>query len=605
MAPKGNWKASKEHSGIAGLIQRDTGVWCVRVAFTREEQLAWRQIHKKSKTYLQRSLKTKDLGLAKTFYPEVYSAIREELTRVMVASGNIDRLPPVDRMKYGVGRRYEEMVNVMAAPPSADAAVLMDQIGGLLSRLTELEPSKASVIEQQLNQVVANAIATELQDGAVNVVDEQGLAATPENLSIAETSLQFAYQTAIEQVEAKGRRGVFAVESEGHKQLVEAASMDGMKGGLRIWDLLDAYLQVKPGIGVNVIKARKRKSQQWIDFIGSDLVDAITSANVVTYHRHLAKEMQENIRQGKTGPSDLSTVKGVNDKCTHLKMLVGTWNKIHAGQPDEQLPSVEFMLLEESSATKKERKLKQRTKATTEEAKLALMRVATEEAADPFRLGSRADIAGQRHGAWKALLLMDNTTLRRIEVAWLQWKHVIKYQGIWVLDVTVSKTEAGIRYIPLNSVLCRILLPLKEKVNDPEAWIVDNGGQVNQSPQQKISDFCCRRAKVLGLGDKVNPHSWRHKAGGELGVSAPEGVKRALMGHAGGVTQKYWSDCMESLVEFVENLGTRDEQLLKAMDALVESAEPGPTQFAKVQPALTEEERKARILAEVEEAVAG
>lgn len=52
---------------------------------------------------------------------------------VMVASGNIDRLPPVDRMKYGVGRRYEEMVNVMTAPPSKEAAVLMDQIGGLLS----------------------------------------------------------------------------------------------------------------------------------------------------------------------------------------------------------------------------------------------------------------------------------------------------------------------------------------------------------------------------------------------------------------------------------------------------------------------------------------
>ena len=61
---------------------------------------------------------------------------------VMVASGNIDRLPPVDRMKYGVGRRYEEMVNVMTAPPSKEAAVLMDQIGGLLSRLTELKPSK-------------------------------------------------------------------------------------------------------------------------------------------------------------------------------------------------------------------------------------------------------------------------------------------------------------------------------------------------------------------------------------------------------------------------------------------------------------------------------
>ena len=133
VAPKGNFKSDKQHSGTPGLIQRGNGKWAVKVNFTKEEQAAWLKVRRERKRYIQVSLRTDSLELARQTHPEELLKIRKEISQVMVASGNLDQLHPTERLKYGVGRRYQEMVDVMAAPPSEEAAVLMDQIGRLLS----------------------------------------------------------------------------------------------------------------------------------------------------------------------------------------------------------------------------------------------------------------------------------------------------------------------------------------------------------------------------------------------------------------------------------------------------------------------------------------
>ena len=101
MAPKGNFKSDKQHSGTPGLIQRGNGKWAVKVNFTKEEQAAWLKVRRERKRYIQVSLRTDSLELARQTHPEELLKIRKEISQVMVASGNLDQLHPTERLKYG------------------------------------------------------------------------------------------------------------------------------------------------------------------------------------------------------------------------------------------------------------------------------------------------------------------------------------------------------------------------------------------------------------------------------------------------------------------------------------------------------------------------
>ena len=582
VAPKGNFKSDKQHSGTPGLIQRGNGKWAVKVNFTKEEQAAWLKVRRERKRYIQVSLRTDSLELARQTHPEELLKIRKEISQVMVASGNLDQLHPTERLKYGVGRAYQVFVEGLEKP-SPRAIGMADALGDLLARIDEMPPEQAEAAVEEVKDVLATRLVESFQNAAVAVLEGEGLDATPESLSITETSLQFAARTAWDQVSSRGSRGVFAVESPAHQQLTEAAAVIEpvvmAPGSLTIWDLLKAYSSHKRENTKAVVEKRERLTREWIEFMGGDSVALVTSKNLVKYHSHLADLMYANRAAGKTDPLALKTEGGVNSKAKHVKMLVSMWNKIHAGQPDEQLPTVDFMLLQQSEASKKEAKLKERTKATTDEAKIGLLTQALTEAENPGK-DKRSEVLGARHGTWKALLLMDNTTLRRCEISMLQWKHIVKVQGVWCVDVMISKTAAGIRCIPMNETLQRVLLPLKKKVANDEAYVVDNAAQTNDIPEAKISNWCRTRGKKLGIADRVNPHSWRHDAGGDLGTNVPEGVKKALMGHAGDVTQQYWSENLAAMREYVEVLGTRDEALLQRMDALVKAVPKSPHPFA-------------------------
>ena len=106
VAPKGNFKSDKQHSGTPGLIQRGNGKWAVKVNFTKEEQAAWLKVRRERKRYIQVSLRTDSLEMARQTHPEELLKIRKEISQVMVASGNLDQLHPTERLKYGVCLLY-------------------------------------------------------------------------------------------------------------------------------------------------------------------------------------------------------------------------------------------------------------------------------------------------------------------------------------------------------------------------------------------------------------------------------------------------------------------------------------------------------------------
>ena len=65
--------------------------------------------------------------------------------------------------------------------------------------------------------------------------------------------------------------------------------------------------------------------------------------------------------------------------------------------------------------------------------------------------------------------------------------------------------------------------------------------------------------KKLELEGRINPHAFRHGAGGDLGYELPEGLKKKLMGHAGGMTDHYTREDLKKLRVAANVIGTEWE----------------------------------------------
>ena len=163
------------------------------------------------------------------------------------------------------------------------------------------------------------------QGMAIAMLREQGIDATPENLSLAEQSLAFAIEQASETLSDRAKRGVFAVQSPAHQQLTEAAAVAEpvvmTAESLTVWDLLKAYADHNRENTKPVVEKRERLTREWVEFICGDSVALVTSKNLVKYHSHLADLMYANKAKKVKDPLALKTEHGVNSKAKHVKML--------------------------------------------------------------------------------------------------------------------------------------------------------------------------------------------------------------------------------------------------------------------------------------------
>ena len=156
------------------------------------------------------------------------------------------------------------------------------------------------------------------------------------------------------------------------------------------------------------------------------------------------------------------------------------------------------------------------------------------------------------HFRWLWLLLVSNTTLRVGESLSLKWKDLIKFEEAWYFDLQFSKTAEGIRYVPLNSRLEKWLLPER---GDGDDYVINNNWQSCKSPRNGPGNWTRSLEKKLNLTGRLNPHSFRHAAGGDLTYELPEGIKKKLMGHSGGITDRYTREDLKKLREASEHIG--------------------------------------------------
>ena len=265
--------------------------------------------------------------------------------------------------------------------------------------------------------------------------------------------------------------------------------------------------------------------RNWISINGSNKLSSITTASLNRFARELKKPKCEGGRGFVTNAA--------NDASTKIRALIKTYNVNLAGDHDRiEIPEWDPIRL--TIAEKKQKKVEQRD-------------VRPEDARELLAYAKARD-----QGAWRAILILSNTTFRVTECCLLKWGDVKCKDGIYYFDLSDSKTVEGIRRFPLNSRLRQHLLPIRG--NDDE-YIVNNKWPHRKSPRNACGHFL-RQAKVeLGIQGNTNPHSFRHFTGGQSGYEHSEHLKKKLMGHSGGMTDHYTREDMRKMNEAVEDLG--------------------------------------------------
>ena len=132
----------------------------------------------------------------------------------------------------------------------------------------------------------------------------------------------------------------------------------------------------------------------------------------------------------------------------------------------------------------------------------------------------------------------------------IKWGDVKELDGVIYFDLSESKTVNGIRRHPLNSRLRKHLLPLRK--SDDQLVVFHNKWK---RPNDEFSRWLKSAKEDLAIRGNTNAHSFRHAAGGQLGYNCSEHIKMKLMGHSGGMTDRYTREDMKALNDAVEFIG--------------------------------------------------
>jgi integrase len=492
-------RGTKPQSGIPGLLwrQRDnSGSWVVSLNVPTE--LRGRIVSSTGKplTRLERSTKTDSLAIAKKRYAKVMAALRGELEAK--AGRNIET--GVDRARRAIASAYVQQTSDH----------YLDAINKIKTELSQSYPA-------------ANNFIDELMDDWLYVVNSLFLNAdqrlTGKEKEGARAALSFAIKSAKETNYARKEQGLFAEASQVDKKLRKAAKASNQ---LSFDDVLK---HKRDELSERTFGNLEITISHWKKIIGSTRLDSISTVNLNRFAREL-KRPKESDGRG-------FTTNAANDSAVRIRSLIRTHN-VNLADESGRIDWPKFDPIQHTTAEKKAQKLKVRA-ITAEDAKKIL------------NYSKDAD-----EHAWRALLILSNSTFRASEVCALRWGDIKDTDGVIYFDLTDSKTVEGLRRLPLNSRLRKHLLPLR---GADDEFIINNSWPKWSRPRDGLGHFLAVARRVLNIDGRTNAHSFRHAAGGDLGYHLPEHTKKKLMGHAGGMTDHYTREDMNVLNKAVEFIG--------------------------------------------------
>jgi integrase len=400
---------------------------------------------------------------------------------------------------------------------------------GLLKALTNLIRTRRN--NPQVNRRNQLAIPTQgaevdwqgfeaaLVSGLTEVLLRQkGVILQDSELELADKALKSAVLEVSKYGEAVEERGYLAGETELGAQLSRVAEEPKP---ITLWEVSKHKVE-RNRLSRQAEQAHEYAVRAWIKIIKKNTLDAINTQNLNTYLETLVTEGWNGKPLKADSANGMATV--IASLIKHQSLRDG----VERSKP----------LYRKIKNDKREAKLHQRDKAAKREDIKAALDYAYLHEKDRFR--------------WLWLLLVSNTSLRVGESLSLKWKDLIELEGAWYFDLQFSKTAEGIRYVPLNTRLEKWLLPEQGDRND---YVINNSWQSCKSPRSGPGNWSKLPARKLKLTGRLNPHSFRHAAGGDLTYELPEGIKKKLMGHSGGITDRYTREDLKKLREASEHIG--------------------------------------------------
>ena len=518
---KGRFSNDLPQSGLPGLrFRRDTQMWVVSLPVPTSLRATLKNRQGKPLTRLERSTGERDEARARRAYPKFLAELETELHQRTRAAGI--ETTTQDEVKRAIGKIYRDIVDDKEAVGriAATARQLKPKTTGIKDSGQNWKLMIGSANESTSTQSEANEQIKSLL--ASTLFKKHGLHLDVDELGLAQKSLRWALLEAGKYGEEWENIGYLAKETEAGNRLREAANK---AKPISIWEVAEHKFQWN-GLSESAIQAHNYALRAWTKIVKKTSLEDINTQNLNQFLEHL-------VTQGWNGkPLSPDSANGMATTIASLIKHQSLQDGLERTKP----------IYRKIKTDKRTQKLRQRDKATKKEDVRKALDYAYLHEKDRFR--------------WLWLLLIDNTTLRVSESLALKWKDLAEIDGAWFFDLQFSKTAEGIRYVPLNDRLEKWLLPKKGKEDE---YVINNSWNQTKSPKDGAGNWTRLLEKKLKLEGRINPHAFRHGAGGDLGYELPEGLKKKLMGHAGGMTDHYTRDDLKKLREAANVIGTEWE----------------------------------------------
>jgi integrase len=334
----------------------------------------------------------------------------------------------------------------------------------------------------------------------------------------AQKTVMLALKEAFKYIDAKENIGYLAKDTEIGEELIRSSQP---RHAITLWEVSKHKVE-RNKLSTQAQQSHEYAIRAWIKIIKQNTIEAINTKNLNNFLETLVTDGWNGKPLQPDSANGMATV--IASLIKHQSLRDG----VERSKP----------LYSKIKNDKREAKLRQRDKAAKREDIKAALDYAYLHEKDRFR--------------WLWLLLVSNTTLRVGESLSLTWKDLIELEGGWYFDLKFSKTAEGIRYVPLNSRLEKWLLPERA---ENEEYVINNNWQSCKNPRNAAGNWTRQLEKKLNLAGRLNPHSFRHAAGGDLTYELPEGIKKKLMGHSGGITDRYTREDLKKLREAAEHIG--------------------------------------------------
>ena len=516
---KGRFSNDLPQSGLPGLrLRRDTQMWVVSLPVPTSLRATLRNARGKPLTRLERSTGERDEARARRAYPKLLAELEAELLQKSKAAELETTVQ--EAVERAVGKIYQEFADdpkirstlseywpKLLASDATTAAQLE-----LKNRLRITKIDTNDVIQQR--RAVRRIVTwVSLKKKGIDI-DIRG-----NEIELAEKSFLYALREVGKYGEQIQEKGYLAKETEDGKGLREAAER---ANPITIWEVAQHKTKWNE-LSQSAIQAHDYALRAWAKIINKNCLEDINTPNLNLF-------LEQLVTTGWNGKS--LSPESANGMATTIASLIK-----HQSLRDglERTKPIYRRIKTDKRAAK----LQQRDKATKKEDVRKALDHAYLNEKDRFR--------------WLWLLLVDNTTLRVSESLALKWKDLIQIDGSWFFDLQFSKTAEGIRYVPLNDRLEQWLLPERGRDDD---HVINNSWNQTKKPKDGAGNWTRSLEKKLNLEGRINPHAFRHGAGGDLGYELPEGLKKKLMGHAGGMTDHYTREDLAKLRAAANVIGT-------------------------------------------------